>query len=26
MLAEAGFKDVTAHPLLGPETVIVATK
>jgi hypothetical protein len=26
MLTEAGFKDVTAHPLQGPQTVIVATK
>ena len=26
MLSEAGFKDVTAHPLPGPQTVIVATK
>jgi 2-polyprenyl-3-methyl-5-hydroxy-6-metoxy-1,4-benzoquinol methylase len=26
MLAEAGFSSVTAHPLPGPETVIVATK
>jgi 2-polyprenyl-3-methyl-5-hydroxy-6-metoxy-1,4-benzoquinol methylase len=26
MLAEAGFADVTAHPLLGPQTVLVATK
>ena len=26
MLAEAGFTDVTAHPLPGPETVIVGVK
>jgi 2-polyprenyl-3-methyl-5-hydroxy-6-metoxy-1,4-benzoquinol methylase len=26
MLAEAGFRDVTEHPLQGPQTVIVATK
>jgi SAM-dependent methyltransferase len=26
MLHEAGFKDVTAHPLQGPQTVIIATK
>lgn len=26
MLTEAGLKNVTAHPLQGPETVIIATK
>jgi 2-polyprenyl-3-methyl-5-hydroxy-6-metoxy-1,4-benzoquinol methylase len=26
MLTEAGFRDVTEHPLQGPQTVIVATK
>lgn len=26
MLTEAGFKDVTAHPLHGPQTVLIATK
>lgn len=26
MLTEAGFEDATAHPLQGPQTVIVATK
>jgi ubiquinone/menaquinone biosynthesis C-methylase UbiE len=26
MLADAGFRDPTAHPLPGPETVVVATK
>ena len=26
MLTEAGLKDVTAHPLQGPQTVLIATK
>jgi SAM-dependent methyltransferase len=26
MLTDAGFKDVTAHPLHGPQTLVVATK